>query len=108
MILFYLLCYSNLGYLQILRCGYCLTKFFTFIFSIVETGFWTKVMTIGEGPSARFSVAGDCLDPLKSGVLVFIGGCNKSLEALDDMYYLYTGLAQNIFYFLLFVACDLF
>ncbi|KAH9722236.1 F25I16.5 protein [Citrus sinensis] len=57
----------------------------------VDSGLWTKVITTGEGPSARFSVAGDCLDPLKGGVLVFIGGCNKSLEALDDMYYLYTG-----------------
>ncbi|KAJ6359043.1 hypothetical protein OIU76_000706, partial [Salix suchowensis] len=56
----------------------------------VETGIWTMVMTTGDGPSARFSVAGDCLDPLKGGVLVFIGGCNKSLEALEDMYYLYT------------------
>ena len=56
-----------------------------------DTGVWTKVTTIGSGPSARFSVAGDCLDPLKRGVLVFIGGCNKSLEALDDMYYLHTG-----------------
>lgn len=56
-----------------------------------DTGLWTKVITTGEGPSARFSVAGDCLDPLKGGVLVFIGGCNKSLEALDDMYFLYTG-----------------
>ncbi|KAB2053519.1 hypothetical protein ES319_A12G193200v1 [Gossypium barbadense] len=57
-----------------------------------ETGLWTKVITTGDGPSARFSVSGDCLDPLKSGVLIFIGGCNKTLEALDDMYYLYTGL----------------
>ncbi|KAK0586865.1 hypothetical protein LWI29_013612 [Acer saccharum] len=61
----------------------------------VDTGLWTKVMTTGEGPSARFSVVGDCLDPLKGGVLVFVGGCNKSLEALDDMYYLYTGLASE-------------
>ena len=36
-------------------------------------------------------MAGDCLDPCMGGVLVFIGGCNKSLEALDDMYFLYTG-----------------
>ncbi|KAK8265929.1 hypothetical protein V6Z12_D12G210400 [Gossypium hirsutum] len=57
-----------------------------------ETGLWTKVITMGDGPSARFSVSGDCLDPLKGGVLIFIGGCNKTLEALDDMYYLYTGL----------------
>ncbi|XP_052480941.1 uncharacterized protein LOC105764723 [Gossypium raimondii] len=58
----------------------------------VETGLWTKEITMGDGPSARFSVSGDCLDPLKGGVLIFIGGCNKTLEALDDMYYLYTGL----------------
>ena len=57
----------------------------------VDTGIWTNVTTTTNGPSARFSVAGDCLDPFKAGVLVFIGGCNKSLEALDDMYYLYTG-----------------
>lgn len=58
----------------------------------IDTGVWTRVMTTGDGPSARFSIAGDSLDPLRSGVLVFIGGCNKSLEALDDMYFLYTGL----------------
>lgn len=61
----------------------------------VDTGAWTKVITAGDGPSARFSVAGDCLDPVKGGVLVFVGGCNKSLEALDDMYYLYTGLTRE-------------
>ena len=48
-------------------------------------------MATGEGPSARFSMAGDSLDPEKGGVLVFLGGCNKHLEALDDMYYLHTG-----------------
>lgn len=58
----------------------------------MDTGVWTRVMTTGDGPSARFSIAGDSLDPLRSGILVFIGGCNKSLEALDDMYFLYTGL----------------
>ncbi|KAA3460615.1 kelch domain-containing protein 3-like isoform X2 [Gossypium australe] len=62
---------------------------------ITKTGLWTKVITTGDGPSARFSVSGDCLDPLKSGVLIFIGGCNKTLEALDDMYYLYTGLVKD-------------
>ncbi|XP_071724164.1 uncharacterized protein [Rutidosis leptorrhynchoides] len=61
----------------------------------VETGIWTKVITTGDGPPCRFSVAGDCIDPLKSGVLAFIGGCNSSLEALDDMYYLYTGLVLD-------------
>ncbi|GMJ00051.1 hypothetical protein like AT1G18610 [Hibiscus trionum] len=61
----------------------------------VETGLWTRVITMGDGPSARFSVSGDCLDPLKSGTLMFIGGCNKTLEALDDMYFLYTGLVRD-------------
>lgn len=55
----------------------------------IETGAWSKAVTDGLGPSARFSVAGDCLD-YKGGVLVFIGGCNENLEALDDLYYLYT------------------
>ncbi|XP_061351969.1 uncharacterized protein LOC133296940 [Gastrolobium bilobum] len=61
----------------------------------VDTGMCTKVTTTPNGPSPRFSVAGDCLDPFKGGVLVFIGGCNKNLEALDDMYYLYTGIARE-------------
>ncbi|KAG9439061.1 hypothetical protein H6P81_019226 [Aristolochia fimbriata] len=61
----------------------------------VETGVWSKVESAGGGPTARFSVAGDCLDP-RRGVLVFMGGCNQSLDALEDMYYLYTGmLVQN-------------
>lgn len=46
----------------------------------------------GEGPSGRFSMAGASLDPWNRGFLVFIGGCDKNLEALDDMYYLITGL----------------
>uniref|UniRef100_A0A2P2N580 Uncharacterized protein n=1 Tax=Rhizophora mucronata TaxID=61149 RepID=A0A2P2N580_RHIMU len=29
-------------------------------------------MTTGDGPSARFSMAGDCLDPLKGGTLVWV------------------------------------
>ncbi|XP_010531849.1 PREDICTED: tip elongation aberrant protein 1-like isoform X2 [Tarenaya hassleriana] len=61
----------------------------------LDTCVWSRVLTMSEGPSARFSASGDCLDPQKSGVLVFIGGCNKNLEALDDMYYLYTGLGRD-------------
>ncbi|XP_068654159.1 uncharacterized protein [Aristolochia californica] len=61
----------------------------------VETGVWSKVESVGVGPTARFSVAGDCVDPRK-GILVFMGGCNQGLDALEDMYYLYTGvLLQN-------------
>lgn len=56
-------------------------------------------MPSGDGPSARFSMSGDCLDPSKAGVLVFIGGCNKNLEALDDMYYFHTGLYITTLYF---------
>ncbi|XP_077222651.1 galactose oxidase/kelch repeat superfamily protein isoform X2 [Tasmannia lanceolata] len=59
-----------------------------------DTGIWNKVTNAGPGPSARFSVAGDCLDP-RNGVLVFIGGCNDNLEALDDMYYLFTGISME-------------
>ncbi|XP_060206530.1 protein GLUTELIN PRECURSOR ACCUMULATION 3-like isoform X4 [Lycium barbarum] len=57
----------------------------------VAAGTWSKVMPTGEGPSARSSVAGDCLDPHLGGALVFVGGCDKNLEPLEDMYYLYTG-----------------
>lgn len=58
----------------------------------LETFNWTKVTTLGVGPSARFSMAGGTLHPHHGGVLIFIGGCNKALEALDDMFYLHTGL----------------
>ncbi|KAG5049572.1 hypothetical protein JHK85_010675 [Glycine max] len=61
----------------------------------IENCVWTKVAITPNGPSARFSVAGDCLDPYMSGVLVFVGGCNRNLEALDDMHYLYTGIARE-------------
>lgn len=57
---------------------------------IAESGVWTKATTTGEGPSPRFSLAGDCADPEK-GILLFLGGCNENLEALEDMYYLDTG-----------------
>jgi hypothetical protein len=61
----------------------------------VDTCIWSKVLTMGEGPSARFSSAGACLDPHKAGFLVIVGGCNKNLEALDDMFYLQTGLGYD-------------
>ncbi|KAJ8553730.1 hypothetical protein K7X08_024408 [Anisodus acutangulus] len=61
----------------------------------VAAGTWSEVMPTGEGPSARFSVAGDCLDPHLGGALVFVGGCDKNLQPLEDMYYLYTGLARE-------------
>ncbi|KAL3748628.1 hypothetical protein ACJRO7_009804 [Eucalyptus globulus] len=61
----------------------------------VESAIWSTVTTAGAGPSARFSMAGDCLDPVSSGVLVFVGGCNGNLEVLDDMYYLHTGLTRE-------------
>lgn len=71
---------------------------FYFLFG-VDTGIWTNVTNTINGPSARFSMAGDCLDPFKGGVLVFIGGCNKSLEALDDMYYLHTGSTKCLIFY---------
>nr|KAJ0206869.1 hypothetical protein LSAT_V11C500244390 [Lactuca sativa] len=51
---------------------------------------------VGEGPSARFSVAGSTLHPQHGGVLIFILGCNKKLEALNDMFYLFTD-RQNVY-----------
>ena len=50
-------------------------------------------MSTGDGPSSRFSMDGDSLYPQKGGILVFLGGCSKNLEALDDMYYLHTGFS---------------
>ncbi|KAL2642336.1 hypothetical protein R1flu_009923 [Riccia fluitans] len=61
----------------------------------IETGVWTKAGTAGEGPSPRFSLAGDCADPDK-GILLFFGGCNQNLEALEDMYYLDTEMKADI------------
>lgn len=58
-------------------------------------GIWSEVIPTGEGPSARFAVAGDCLDPHIGGTLVFIGGCDKNLKALEDMHFLHTGLSSN-------------
>ncbi|KAF8389917.1 hypothetical protein HHK36_024436 [Tetracentron sinense] len=60
----------------------------------VDTGFWTKVMATGQVPSARFATAGDCVDPSK-GVLLFLGGGNENRKALDDMYYLHTGISME-------------
>ncbi|XP_023643710.1 tip elongation aberrant protein 1 isoform X2 [Capsella rubella] len=57
----------------------------------LETGVWSKVAAMEEGPCARFSCAAVCLDPYKAGSFFFLGGCNKNLEPLDDIYYLHTG-----------------
>ncbi|KAJ7515500.1 hypothetical protein O6H91_22G015900 [Diphasiastrum complanatum] len=57
----------------------------------LESGVWTKEETTGSGPSARRSLAGDCVN-LEKGIILLHGGCNEGLEALDDMYYLNTDL----------------
>ncbi|XP_073123814.1 uncharacterized protein [Henckelia pumila] len=62
----------------------------------IENGTWVKIVSTGEGPTGRFSMAGESLDPQMGGVLVFIGGCDKNLEALDDMYFLHTGLFRGV------------
>ncbi|KAL3695735.1 hypothetical protein R1sor_009811 [Riccia sorocarpa] len=61
----------------------------------LETGVWTKATTVGEGPAPRFSLAGDCADP-ERGILLFFGGCNENLEALEDMYYLDTEMKADV------------
>lgn len=62
-----------------------------------DTGVWSKAVTTGVGPSPRFSLAGDTADP-ERGLLLFLGGCNETLEALDDMYYLDTGTVRQLSY----------
>ncbi|KAL9243311.1 hypothetical protein vseg_017213 [Gypsophila vaccaria] len=62
----------------------------------VDTGIWTRINPNGDRPSARFSMSGYCLDPSENGVLLFIGGCDRNLEALDDMYYLHTELERYV------------
>ncbi|KAH9623029.1 hypothetical protein KSS87_023166 [Heliosperma pusillum] len=61
----------------------------------VDTGIWTRINPHGDKLSARFSMSGDCLDPSKKGILFFIGGCDRNLQALDDMYYLHTELERD-------------
>eukprot|EP00850_Spirogloea_muscicola_P001011 SM000004S14881 [mRNA] locus=s4:19787:23592:+ [translate_table: standard] len=55
------------------------------------TGVSQRCITDGPQPSPRFSLAADCVDVARGRVLLY-GGCNDTLEALDDMYYLETGL----------------
>ncbi|CAH8334830.1 unnamed protein product [Eruca vesicaria subsp. sativa] len=61
----------------------------------VEMGVWSKVVAMEEGPSARFCTGAVCLSPYKAGSFFFLGGCNKSLEPLDDIYYLHTDGGYN-------------
>ncbi|KAJ4883747.1 Galactose oxidase/kelch repeat superfamily protein [Raphanus sativus] len=61
----------------------------------VETGVWSKVAAIEEGPSARFCAGAVCLGPYKAGSVFFLGGCNKNLEPLDDIYYLHTDVGYR-------------
>ncbi|KAH1201500.1 Rab9 effector protein with kelch motifs [Glycine max] len=51
----------------------------------IDTGVWTNVTTATNGPSARFSVAGDCLDPFRSGVLIFIGIARESEQRPEKL-----------------------
>lgn len=75
------------------RC--CLIDTISLFCLITENGVWTKAITTGVGPSPRFSLAGDVVDA-ERGILLFIGGCNENLEALDDMYYFDTGTERSI------------
>ncbi|CAF2199746.1 unnamed protein product [Brassica napus] len=62
----------------------------------VETGVWSKLVhAMEEGPSARFSAGAVSLGPYKAGSFFFVGGCNKNLEPLDDIYYLHTDGGYN-------------
>ncbi|KAL1532048.1 putative protein, contains kelch repeat [Salvia divinorum] len=61
----------------------------------LETGALTEVTSTGDCPSARYSVAGACVDPQMRGVLVFLGGYRDNHGVLDDMYYLHTALTRS-------------
>lgn len=60
----------------------------------LESRTWSKVATLNCGPSARFAVAGDCIDE-HEGIIVFVGGCNEELQPLDDVYYLQTNMQEG-------------
>ncbi|KAL5072434.1 hypothetical protein RYX36_011418, partial [Vicia faba] len=77
----------------------------------IDTGIGTNVTTTTKCPSARFSVAGDCLDPFKGGHSATVvgkqsyifGGCGKSADNNNKVYYndLYildidTGIGTNV------------
>ncbi|KAK3029942.1 hypothetical protein RJ639_038170 [Escallonia herrerae] len=49
----------------------------------VDTGFWIKVMATGEGPSARFSMAGESLDPQQRGLARETERDERRLEKLS-------------------------
>ncbi|XP_024530685.1 tip elongation aberrant protein 1 [Selaginella moellendorffii] len=59
---------------------------------LASTGVWATSNPSGPGPSPRFSLAGDSVDA-KQGILFFYEGCNKELEALDDMYFPFIDIA---------------
>ncbi|EFJ21745.1 hypothetical protein SELMODRAFT_52725, partial [Selaginella moellendorffii] len=59
------------------------------------SGEWHKPEVTGNGPSHRFSLASDLIDP-ERGVVALYGGCNGELEALPEMFFLHTGIALNL------------
>ncbi|EFJ19172.1 hypothetical protein SELMODRAFT_419330 [Selaginella moellendorffii] len=66
----------------------------TSVRALVENGVWATLNPSGPGPSPRFSLAGDSVNA-ERGILFFYGGCNKELEALDDMYFLDTEMLRE-------------
>ncbi|XP_024521607.1 acyl-CoA-binding domain-containing protein 6 [Selaginella moellendorffii] len=58
------------------------------------SGEWHKPEVTGNGPSHRFSLASDLIDP-ERGVVALYGGCNGELEALPEMFFLHTDLVTS-------------
>ncbi|EFJ14743.1 hypothetical protein SELMODRAFT_423317 [Selaginella moellendorffii] len=62
---------------------------------LASTGVWATLNPSGSRPAPRFSLAGDSVDA-ERGILFVFEGCNKELEALDDMYFLDTEFQAHI------------
>ncbi|EFJ27976.1 hypothetical protein SELMODRAFT_411399 [Selaginella moellendorffii] len=60
-----------------------------------STGVWATLNPSGSRPSPGFSLAGDSVDA-EQGILFVYEGCNKELEALDDMYFLDTEFQAHV------------
>ncbi|EFJ04859.1 hypothetical protein SELMODRAFT_432028 [Selaginella moellendorffii] len=60
-----------------------------------STGVWATLNPSGSRPSPGFSLAGDSVDA-EQGILFVYEGCNKELEALNDMYFLDTEFQAHV------------
>eukprot|EP00897_Mesotaenium_endlicherianum_P007798 jgi/Mesen1/7046/ME000369S06375 len=60
----------------------------------LATGRWDEHRGLEGVPSPRFSLSADIVEGDTCRIF-FFGGCNNNLEALDDMFFLHTGLRAD-------------